>query len=178
MRSYPGADGSPVFAEIKGRHVDVIRKTRAVLPADGWQDLVQGRGAHGRSRALDDFVYRLHTRTLEPKALIQYRREAWVSTIETYARVSVDASIVCQHPDGWSLEGSGNWRPIDHPLRTWMPSSPAVLELKWADVAPRWMMQLVQTMDLTRHAFSKYCYSMYELAEDHLRGYRRPTGVA
>ena len=64
------------------------------------------------------------------------------------------------------------WRPIDHPLLAGSVESPCVVELKWADLAPLWMVHLVQSLGLLREAYSKYCYSMLSLAEDHFRDYR------
>ena len=116
----------------------------------------------------------MHRHDLRPVTLVQYRREAWVSRFDEYARVSIDTRIECQEAHELDLSARpGGWRPIDDPLPTWTPGSVTVVELKFADAIPRWMMGLVQRLDLLRHAFSKYCYSMTALSEDHYRDYRR-----
>lgn len=168
VRTYPGAEGAPVFAEVKSRFGDVIRKSRAALPREDWTQGLRGGGPE-----LDPFVIRMHRHDLRPVALVEYRREAWMSRVDEYARVSIDTAIRCQAADRLSLEAHpGRWRPIDHPLLTWTPASPCVVELKWADYAPSWMVQLTQRLDLLRHSFSKYCNSMLSLADDQFRDYR------
>ncbi len=179
VRCYPeGEAGGPVFAEIKGRNGDVIRKTRAKLPADRWQELLQGApaGAH-RSAALDDFVCRVHRFDLRPICHVEYRREAWMSSLETYARVSIDYRVACRAEHRWTLEGEDSMRAVDTPLPTHTPESIAVVELKWADAIPRWMVVLVQKLDLLRHSFSKYGFSVLALADDHYVDYRRSQSV-
>ena len=166
IRCYPEAASSPVLAEIKFRSGDVIRKTRTRLPEGDWT-------AGLRAGPLDPFVVRMHRHDLRPVVLVDYRREAWMSRVDDYARVSIDSAIRCQASDRLSLDAHpGRWRPIDHPGLTWTHSSPLVVELKWAECAPAWMVQLVTSLDLLRHSFSKYCFSMLSLAEDHFRDYR------
>jgi SPX domain protein involved in polyphosphate accumulation len=170
VRCYPDAGASsPVFAEIKFRDGDVIRKTRTRLPQDDW-----ARGLRaGGGVPLGPFVARMHQHDLRPVVLVEYHREAWVSEVDEYARVTIDRTIQCQAMSRLSLEAHpGRWRTIDHPLLTWTRESPCVLELKWAECAPLWMVQVVQNLDLLRHSFSKYSNSMLSLAEDHFRDSR------
>ncbi len=169
VRTYPEGNEAPVFAEIKFRSGDVIHKTRTPLPAEDWRAALRPGGA----AELDPFLSRVRRHDLRPTALVEYRREAWVSRIDAYGRVSIDFGVQCQAAGRLTLDADPRrWRPVDHPLITWMPVSPCVVELKWADYAPSWMVQLVQRLDLLRHSFSKYCYSMQSLADDHYRDYR------
>ncbi len=179
IRCYPEGDpNGPVFAEIKGRNGDVIRKTRAKLPADGWAAYLQG--AHPgpfASAALDDFVCRVHRFDLRPICHVEYRREAWMSTLERYARVSIDYRVAVRRETRWTLEGDAAMRAVDTPLPTHTPGSIAVVELKWADSFPRWMVNLVQELDYLRHSFSKYGYGVLALSDDHHVDYRRSQSV-
>jgi len=169
IRSYPEATRSRAFAEIKARDGDIIRKTRTLLPEHDWRAGLEAGGGV----PLGPFVSRMHRHNLSPVVLVDYRREAWMSRIDEYARVSIDTEIRCQGVRSLTLEGDPRrWRPIDHTLLTFTPFSACVVELKFADYAPYWMMQLTQQLDLLRHAFSKYCYSMLSLADDHFRDYR------
>lgn len=175
VRCYPDAPAdSPVFAEIKGRNGDVIRKTRAKLPRDRWQALLRGEhaGPH-RSDALDDFVYRMHRFDLRPVCHVDYRREAWMSRLEEYARVSIDTRIETRQARDFTLRSGTSMKPVDSPLPTHTRGSISVVELKWADAAPRWMVQLVERFELLRHSFSKYGFSVLALNEDHFADYRR-----
>ena len=179
IRCYPeGRADGPVFAEIKGRDGDVIRKTRAKLPADRWAELLQGAppGKHA-SAALDDYVSRVHRFALQPICAVEYRREAWASTIDEYARVSIDYQVQCRPETEWSLAGNGRVVPTDTPLPTSTRESICVVELKWADAVPRWMVNLVQALELERYSFSKYCYSVVALNDEHFVDYRRSSSV-
>lgn len=169
IRSYPEAPNSPVIAELKFRDGDIIRKTRKRLPGDDW---TRGLRA-GDGLDLDPFVVRMHRHDLRPVVIVDYRREAYMGRFDDYARVSIDTTIQCQATDRLSLDAHPKrWRAMDTPLLTFTPTSPCVVELKWADCAPPWMVQLAQGLDLLRHSFSKYCYSMLSLADDHHRDYR------
>lgn len=172
IRCYPDAVQSPVFAEIKHRDGDVIRKTREALPAGDWEAGLRERGALG------GFAHRMHRHGLAPVVLVDYRREAWISTVDPYARVTWDSQIRCQEARQWSLEADPRrWRAMDHGLLTFTPRSPLVLELKWGRFAPPWMVRLAQALGLVRESFSKYCYSMHSLAEDHTRDSREAQSV-
>ena len=169
IRSYTEVPNSPIFAEIKHRYGDVIRKTRTLLPKGDWtMGLRAGTGC-----ALDPFVSRIHQNDLRPMVLVDYRREAWMSRVDEYARVSIDTEIRCQAIHELSLDAQPRrWRAVDNPLLTFTAGSPCIVELKFADYAPDWMIQLTQRLHLIRHSFSKYCYSMLSLASDQFCDYR------
>ena len=174
VRGYPEAPGKKVFVEIKNRHGDVIRKTRAGIPRAGWGERLRDYGGGIDDPDLDAFLFKMHRYGLRPQVLVQYKREAWVSRLNDYARISIDGHVECQQCNEFTLEANeAAWRPIDSPLPIWLPESTCIIELKWADMVPRWMMQIVQRFELLRHAFSKYCYSMEALSDDHYRDYRR-----
>jgi hypothetical protein len=172
VRTYSDTPGSPVFGEIKHRDGDVIRKPRVRLPAHDWTAGVRP-GA-----ALNPFLVQVLRHDLRPVVLVEYRREAWMSRIDEYARVSIDTQIRCQTRREWSLDADPDrWRPVDHTLLTFTPSSACVVELKWAGSAPPWMTLVVRRLDALRASFSKYCYSMQALADDHYRDGREAQSV-
>jgi len=171
VRRYPGIPGR-VFPELKFRDGDVIRKTRAPLPEESWTEFVRRGGGPENAQHFSSLVARLG---LRPIVLVRYRREAWMSLWDEYARVSIDFEVACKPANGWTYEIPGSWRPVDHPVWTQTQESICVLELKWADVAPRWMAELVGALDLNRQSFSKYCYSMRTLGEQHRIDERRST---
>jgi hypothetical protein len=155
VRGYPGKK-APVFLEVKRRVYDVILKTRAALPADRWKDVLEGRadpsiafgGAAGK-RGTERFLQKMATYHLQPVILVEYQREAYVSLVDKYARLTFDRKA-----------DPKRWRPVDHPVRTVTLEPVCVLELKFETKPPRWMVNLVKRLDLTRRSFSKYCYSV------------------
>lgn len=156
VRAYPDAPGAPAFLEVKRRTLDIIRKTRAPVPIEGWVDQVSPR-APIRGPAHERFVSLVHTWGLVPRLMVEYTREAWVSVVDHYARVSIDTTILAAPCEDWTLEADrSRMRACDHPVITATPASVAVLELKFAGAAPPWMVALVRRLDLVRHAYSKY----------------------
>jgi len=171
IRCYPETD-APVFLEVKTRSGDAITKTRVGVRPDHWKDVVEssnGLDQEGLQPALrrqaERFLSLVHTYHLEPTVLVEYEREAYVSTIDYYARVTFDRNIAGQEKKHLDLSAhTDQWRPIDHPVRTTTTEPVWVLELKFERSAPIWMSALVQRFELNRFAFSKYCYSLGELS--------------
>ena len=167
VRGYPGKK-APVFLEVKRRVYDVILKTRGALPDNRWKAVLEGSeppsiamgGAAGQ-RAVEHFIYRMWRNHIKPKMLVEYDREAYESTINKYARLTFDRKVRCQPKETLDLDADPKrWRPVDNPLRTKTNEAICVLELKFEDTPPSWMMSLVKSLDLVRYSFSKYCYSV------------------
>jgi hypothetical protein len=162
-RSYPGA-GSAVFLEVKRRVNDVIKKTRGVAGPE-WPSLLEEpklvESVHGANRAaVERFVCFVHTFGLRPTLLVRYQREAWVSQIDDYARVTIDRHVESQPQERLSFEGGPReWRSSDDAVsqRSLLETeSMCIIELKFTSAVPRWMMDIVQRFDLFRSAYSKY----------------------
>ena len=166
IRCYPGKK-SPVFLEVKRRVMDVIVKSRAAVPADSWRDVLAGKEAalaalspSARAGALS-FISRYHRHHLHPVMLVEYTREAYVSEIDAYARLTFDRKIIIQPQDKLDLEADPRrWRAVDHTLQTRTLEPVCVLELKFERRPPAWMVSFVKRLDLVRYSFSKYCYGV------------------
>jgi len=180
-RVYPGKP-SPVFLEVKRRVLDVIIKTRAAVPADRWRDVLAGHEAalsglssSTRSSALR-FLAPYHRHHIRPVLLVEYEREAYISDVDSYARLTLDRKIAVQSREELDLEANpGQWRPIDHVAQTRTAEPVSVLELKFERRPPAWMSALVKNLDLVRFSFSKYCYGVF--AELTLPGERAPRAA-
>jgi hypothetical protein len=165
VRGYPGAAGAPLFLEVKRRTGDVIRKTRVQVSAASWPALLQAdpRDLSPRAAAFCDLV---RLRDLQPTTIVEYDREAWVSELDDYGRVTFDLAIGSLPPDGWNVlatPGSSTGRTyVDHGARTLFDTPMCVLEVKFAGPAPRWMSALIERHELIRYAFSKYGGSVVE----------------
>ena len=166
VRCYPGAGKrGPVFFEIKHRTLDIIRKTRFKVKADRLsQYLTDFPAPSDDDPRWARFCSLQWTYGLRPWVQVEYQREAYMSRLEDYARVSIDTDIRCQRASAWSLSaGPRQWRGVDHTVQTATHQPVAVLELKFAGQAPWWMFDLVRRFDLIRHSYSKYCYSIAAL---------------
>lgn len=166
IRTYPGKT-SPVFFEIKRRVLDVIVKSRAAVPMEIWRDALEGREAAlsklsaGARRGMEKFMGPYHRHHLRPAMIVEYEREAYISDVDSYARLTFDRKIVVQPQDKLDLDADPSlWRPVDHVAQTRTPEPISVLELKFERRPPPWMVSLVKRLDLVRASFSKYCYGV------------------
>ncbi len=158
-------ESGPYFLEIKRRLKDVIIKSRAAVPAAAWPALIHDPAVEAslvlkpRQRAdVARFVNTVLTIDARPAAVVRYRREAWVSQVDDYARVTFDHRIEGHAPVGWTVpvaDGPG-WRPVDKPERFGLPMSGVVLELKATTAVPFWMIDLARRFGLKREGFSKF----------------------
>ncbi len=166
VRMYPGAP-SPYFLELKRRIQDVIVKTRAAVPADRWRKAVEGdtttlEALSEKSRsAVLPFIAKVHSHHLEPVLLVEYDREAYVSEIDSYARLTFDRKVRAQERTTHDLAADDRrWRSIDHVVQTQTSEPSVVLELKFERRPPAWMHAMVRRLELVRYSFSKYCYGI------------------
>ncbi len=165
-RTYPGKQ-SPVFLEVKRRILDVIVKSRAPVPANMWREVLAGNDAALASLAPNvrasafKFLAPYHRHHMRPVLLVEYEREAYISEIDSYARLTFDRKIAVQGQDKLDFEAMPTrWRSIDHRAQTLTEEPVCVLELKFERRPPRWMVDLVKRLDLMRYSFSKYCYGV------------------
>ncbi len=181
-RIYPGKE-SPVFLEVKRRVLDVIIKSRAAVSLDRWRDVLAGNEAAlaalspSPRTSAGKFLARYHRHHIRPVLLVEYEREAYISEIDSYARLTFDRKIAVQEQDKLDLDAvPTRWRAIDHRAQTRTEEPVCVLELKFERRPPRWMVALVQRLDLIRYSFSKYCYGV--TAELTLPDVRRSSEIA
>ena len=164
IRRYPQAPRSPFFLEVKRRVHDVIIKTRAQLrPGTDWAALLSDpfvpEALLKTERALERFFVSLHMIGAQPTELVRYLREAWVSDIDDYARITFDTEIESQSVayDHWSFDSDPRkWHWHDASRTNDSARSPIVLEVKFTSQVPTWLVALIDNLGLTRRAFSKY----------------------
>jgi hypothetical protein len=165
-RMYPGKV-SPVFLEVKRRVGDVVVKSRAAVPMGSWREILAGEDAAlaplaaGARAGATAFALRAHRHHAAPVLLVDYDREAYVSEIDAYARLTFDRRIVVQPQSALDFTDDPlAWRAVDHLARTRTAEPICVLELKFERRPPRWMVDLVRRLELSRASFSKYCYGL------------------
>lgn len=164
IRTYPESPNSPVFFEVKRRYNDVISKTRGKVARDQWARLMTEPDApipaavQGKDRAaVERFLSLSRAMHVRPFSIVRYQREAYVSLIDDYARVTFDTHIRAWSTDKMSFEApTRGWRALDDAVAQRGFTSLTVLELKFTSAVPRWMVALVERFDLRRAGFSKY----------------------
>lgn len=152
------------FLEVKARHGDVFRKTRVTLAGDlwpaAWHDprVMATPAGESAQRGFNQFMSRLLLLGARPSVVIRYRREAWSSTVDDYARATFDHQLEAALPEGPEvpIDDGPRWVPMDHSGRFGLGRAGLVLELKCERAVPRWMLDLMQRFNLYRQGFSKY----------------------
>lgn len=164
VRRYADKPGSPIFLEVKRRINDVIAKSRGRVPAQAWAKLLGDPAASipadvtGRDRdAVERFMAMHRSLHLRPITLVRYQREPWISTVDDYARVTFDTCIQAHSLDSLTFEpDGGRWRALDDAVMQRTLESLVVLELKFTNNVPRWLVNITRNIGLVRGAYSKY----------------------
>lgn len=169
VRSYGDQPHAPYFFEIKYKIRDFVRKKRAKIDLENWMEpLVEGflpANLDPESWTnFEDFLYMKWTYNVEPVILTQYRRKAYLSRIDDYARVTFDRDLRFQEELEWNVHPHEDFMcHYDHPESFEAPGQNVILELKCEKKIPTWMVSLIQHFDLEQANFSKYGNSMNTL---------------
>jgi len=166
IRSYSDTEELPCFFEIKQRKDAAIRKIRARIREADWHRLFTCPGyapeylnglPESAENKPDEFLRLSLAYNATPKILTQYRRRAFVSSVDDYGRVTIDVQLRCQSREDYNLlPDEREMVPYDDITR-FDPGCCAVLELKcYTSHVPLWMSDLVRLFDLQRRSFSKY----------------------
>ena len=153
--------------ELKRKTSDVIAKTRVAVDRSAVESAISGlakpRGDTDESqRHLDRFVFTAVHAGAEPTLHVRYRREAYVSNVDDYARVTFDRGIRAQRASGWDLDPDPyDWSDFDDAWRLEFRATPVVLELKCHAQVPCWLTDLIRANDLERRSFSKYSIGIH-----------------
>lgn len=166
VRSYGNGDKPPYFCEIKYKIRDFVHKHRAKISSEDWSEIMQYNEIPENmdlvsKKNLENFLQVKLTYNVGPVILTQYRRKAYLSDIDNYARVTFDQDLRYQEMDQWLVCPQENELiHYDHPESFDLPEQSVVLELKCEKKIPLWMIDLIKRFELVRSSFSKYGNSM------------------
>jgi hypothetical protein len=179
VRSYGDTGELPFFLEIKQKKVRIVRKFRVSVQDSTWHHVLEEPGAEalrdsdieGPRNHLDLFLRLAQTYQAEPKVLLQYKRRAYVSQVDDYARVTFDTDLKYCPPTGYRpCAEAASLIPCDH-AAVFDPGCSVILELKcYASQVPLWMVDLIRGFDLLRRRFSKYVTAVGEVFQQHKPG--------
>jgi hypothetical protein len=171
IRSYGPSPKPPYYVESKQKIGDFCKKRRGKIPFENIEDLftkpdeIPGFDPYA-DKNVACFLEKHTTLGLEPKILTQYRRKAYLSTCDDYARVTFDRDLRFMEEFTYNVKpDESRMSHYDQPdAFDWHGSGAnVVLELKAERKIPIWMIELVRRFDLTRGNFSKYKNSMLEM---------------
>ncbi len=168
IRSYGDQPKAPFFFECKMKNREFSKKRRGKVPIANFGDifdrpeLVKDFDPY-QDKNLTFFINLANSYNARPVILSQYRRRAFLSTCDDYARVTFDRSMRYMREDTFNvMPDEARMTNYDHPDSFEAPGRNVVLELKCEQKIPVWMIDLVRTFGLVRDSFSKFQGSMLE----------------
>lgn len=175
IRAYGDSPVFPYFCEVKHKTMGIVKKKRAKIYDEDWAenfDLKTYNPPFEGSVKSDQEDYRDHFLRLaflhnaSPKIFTQYRRKAYASTVDEYARVTFDRDLRYQRRDTYDLtpieEGLSHY---DNPLNFYDENN-IILELKCTTQVPKWFIDMITIFKLQRTSFSKYVTGINEVIND------------
>lgn len=171
VRSYGPRPVLPYFLEVKQKKGDIIRKYRARIRDENLERVLdpamEGHACLVSPGEADNaalFRRLVHIHNAAPVVMTSYRRKAYFSLRDEYARVTFDIGLRSMAQSEYrplSLEGC--LAPSD--LETLFDENTSViLELKcYSRYVPLWMVDLIRAFQLRRRGFSKYSAGMAQV---------------
>lgn len=171
IRTY-GGDSDICFYEVKHRHNQIVRKERAVVRCEYVAELL--RGAMPRPEMLTSpeadmknlySFFDLQERIdASPRVVVSYMREAFVGKADEPLRITFDRKLTCLPSERFDPEG---WMASPH----WNDGRgfPIVMEVKFSDIYPCWVGDMIQRFDMRRESFAKYVVCVDALRDEGVR---------
>lgn len=170
VRCYGEQGEAPYFLEVKRKSGGFGKKYRSTAEAGEWPAILSDPSYriperdNERNRANKELFLRLATSyAVEPKILTCYRRRAFFSTVNEYARVTMDIGMKYRLQQHYRFDAGGDMISYDNETiyeRDMYSDAAVILELK-SNIGqiPLWMIDLIARFDLKQQGFSKYMSS-------------------
>lgn len=166
VRFYDNSPNGPIFAEIKRRLDQVVRKQRVGIRREKIGELLRGvmpkRSDMINSKqdfaALEDFCRLCRSLGAIPTLIVGYHRQAYIDSITGTCRITFDRNLRARAFN--EFEGlSTNLTPVKH------QEPGVILEMKYVDRLPHWMQRIIHVFGLERQSVPKYGWSVESLGE-------------
>lgn len=173
IRSYGDDPIYPYFFEVKFKSRGFIKKKRAKVYGDDWANELMGivdpnfEGHGVNTDYKNTFIRLVQSYNAAPKVFTQYKRKAYLSVYDDYARVTFDKQLRYTRRDHYDLS------PIEEVMSgydfetNYNVDSNIILELKCTSRMPMWMLDLISYFNLERTSFSKYMAGVNEVIPDY-----------
>lgn len=164
VRTYDDDPESPLFLEVKRRHDKVVQKLRCPIPRALLPEVLAGGAvvlpgaAASKHASLVEFQRLMLLRRAVPQVVVKYQRQAYASIDDPEVRVTVDRRLCAM------VEREPKVAIRDGRFQT-VPVGGVILELKFTDRCPPWMLAAMRSCELRRRSFSKYCTGVDALGE-------------
>jgi SPX domain protein involved in polyphosphate accumulation len=155
IRSYSDEPGTPVYLEIKRRANQAVRKVRARVSRTGAQALLRGGSMNldDADEGAAEFIREVRRLNANSVIRVRYQREAYESSGRDPVRITMDRDVMFKSTSGddLSLGGTG-WSTT--------PTEGVILEVKFTDHCPHWIVAMVGQMNLESLSIPKYVLSL------------------
>ena len=161
IRYYGGGTSKHIHLEFKRKHNGQGIKHSCKLTEQECAHLISGEvekvfWSTGED-LLKQFCVAIMTRHFTPKAIIDYERIAFVEPT-TNIRVTLDKNISVSNEFDKFLSGNYQKYPVQN-------DNNHVLEVKFDDILPSYLQNLINTYDRQQASFSKYYFGRKKLEE-------------
>lgn len=180
LRAYGDNPVFPYFCEAKHKTCGIVKKKRAKIFEDNWQSIFLAKDfSLGEGAILEDskdykahFLRLAYVNNAQPKVFTQYRRKAYASIVDDYARVTFDRDLRFERRERYDLTPmEENLSHYDNP-NNFQEDTNVILELKCTTKVPKWFMDMITMFNLERTSFSKYVTGVTEVMDEFK--YRNP----
>lgn len=151
----------PAFLEIKRRYNNQIIKERAKIPLSRIEEIhkrlenpsdIDTKWVNNKN-TVEKYLYNIKKLNLHPAALVTYEREAYIGALNNHERITFDKNIRCLlFPEISELFREDDLKIVTDTLY--------ILELKFENFMPKWMISLVRDLRLRQEPIPKYCMSI------------------
>lgn len=168
VRTYGEEENSSFYLEVKKKSGGFVKKTRAKVNGSDWFRMLDaGSMPQAPTEIVTkdyayDFAYQALSHQARPVVFTRYRRKAFFSTIDDYARVTFDRDLRFSERTSYTFDRPRDMQAYDNP-NYFDPDTNVVLELKCEARVPFWIIDLIRTFNLQRSGFSKFVYAVNEL---------------
>lgn len=172
IRSYGDTPKYPYFFEVKKKSRGFITKKRAKVFGDSWANELLGVPGQTDINAEVTEDYKSHFLGLvdsynaEPKIFTQYKRKAYFSLYDEYARVTFDKQLRYVRREHYDLSPEESLMSHYDFETNYHLGTNIILELKCTSRVPLWMLDLITFFNLERTSFSKYMNGINEVIPD------------
>jgi hypothetical protein len=153
IRCYGKEPPENAFLEIKQKIEMTTQKRRSVYPLSELIDSLVDRSPGSLAGKVGEEVELMVCEYgLRPKILVVYDRDAYMGTMEKSLRVTFDSNCRYRQTRLFELDSMRNAGYFLHP-------SLRIVEIKFDNLIPRWLVSLIRRFEFSPNRISKYCSS-------------------
>lgn len=154
---YPVEDG-PIRVELKNRERNLVIKKSTFVTYNEYLSFMQnGHWSDINNQVLMEFESHMLSKLHKPKVLIQYNREGYKTRVKNGLRITFDFKVKSAH--------SNDLFP-QHSFFREHNSDLVIMEIKYKEELPTWVLELVETYGLKIIANSKFTQGIQAARHD------------